>query len=713
MDYIDFQVKIGPQGAESQYAVWVRSSSVGEARGVFTPPLTEEQLELFVLKVGLARRGIRRIQSPEWRAARDFGQKLFRALFTDEVRGAYLASHNDAVRAGKGLRVKLTLEAPELTNYPWEFLYDPSSSQFLSLFEDTPLLRYIELSRPVLPLTVSPPLRILAMASSPLDYEQLDLARERHNLAKALEPMTQAGMIEVDWLATPTLDGLRGQLLKRPYHIFHFIGHGGYDENEQDGTLIFENANRYANRVSGERCAVILGNHRTLRLAVLNACEGARTSQQDPFAGTAMTLVRTGNLPAVIAMQFEISDDAAINFASGFYDALAAGRPVDAATSQGRQAIFSNDNDVEWSTPVLYLRAQDGLIFEIDTSHAAEIAASVLAAQAVSEKLAREKLQEERAATERAEEEQRIATAQRATAEQRAAAESPGVARADSPPQTPVAEQASLVRSHPARPDMRLETQKTLAASTTAATVGATPQAVNPSASTDIQPVPTLATGLNRLPTGVLLIASGLFMALGWSMGVCAFYFSILAADAPEKAIRVLVFSLAELLFDAAGVLVLGLAVSRWVKFERISYGILALGWLAGFVFTYLNLTAPGDTLGVGIGLGLCVGAGVAASLWISNRRLDRRVLATVAAGWFIGYFLLAFVTASLYASAETSIWEWIYSLNGTIDYATAFTVQIAISAFLAGLMAPLIGILGMRWQLKRPQAKHDAVSSL
>jgi hypothetical protein len=187
MDYLDFNLKIGPRIGENLYAVAARSESMGETRATFTQPLTEDQLELFVLRVGLARRGVRRIHSAEWRAAQDFGQKLFRALFADQVGAAYLASHNDAVRQGKGLRVKLTLDAPELGNYPWEFLYDPSNNQFLSLFEDTPVLRYVELPRPILPLTVAPPLRILAIASSPTDYEPLDVAREHRNLTQALK----------------------------------------------------------------------------------------------------------------------------------------------------------------------------------------------------------------------------------------------------------------------------------------------------------------------------------------------------------------------------------------------------------------------------------------------------------------------------------------------------------------------------------------------
>jgi tetratricopeptide (TPR) repeat protein len=99
-------------------------------------------------------------------------------------------------------------------------------------------------------------------------------------------------------------------------------------------------------------------------LVVLNACEGARTSQEDPYAGVAQTLVLQG-IPAVIAMQFEIVETAAITFAQEFYGAVADGFPVDAAVSEARKAIFATGNDVEWGTPVLYMRTPQGVIFEI------------------------------------------------------------------------------------------------------------------------------------------------------------------------------------------------------------------------------------------------------------------------------------------------------------------------------------------------------------
>ncbi|MCP4306519.1 MAG: hypothetical protein GY926_10515 [bacterium] len=46
---------------------------------------------------------------------------------------------------------------------------------------------------------------------------------------------------------------------------------------------------------------MILHEHRSLRLEILNACEGARSSRTDPFSGTGKSLVQQG-IPAVVAM---------------------------------------------------------------------------------------------------------------------------------------------------------------------------------------------------------------------------------------------------------------------------------------------------------------------------------------------------------------------------------------------------------------------------
>ena len=63
-------------------------------------------------------------------------------------------------------------------------------------------------------------------------------------------------------------------------------------------------------------------------------------------------------------MQFEITDEAAIAFSERLYRALAHGYPVDAALAQARKAIFAGGNDIEFGTPVLFLRSGDARLFD-------------------------------------------------------------------------------------------------------------------------------------------------------------------------------------------------------------------------------------------------------------------------------------------------------------------------------------------------------------
>ena len=265
----------------------------------------------------------------------------------------------------RGVRVTLCLsESPELIDVPWEYLFD--DPDFLAVSAFTPVVRYLDLPRGHRPLLVEPPLRLLGVVSSPSDYEQLDVERERSNLEGALSELSGAGAIELHWLERPTLGGLLRALQSDTFHALHYIGHGAFDGERQTGDLLFEDDAGWARPVSGDKLGMIVHDFSSLRLIVLNACEGARTGRTDPFAGVAGSLVRR-DIPAVVAMQFEISDEAAIVFAGGFYRPLAAGAPVDTSVAAARLAMLAErSDDIEWGTPVLFMRVPDGRLFDLD-----------------------------------------------------------------------------------------------------------------------------------------------------------------------------------------------------------------------------------------------------------------------------------------------------------------------------------------------------------
>jgi hypothetical protein len=354
----------------------VLQSPAGEAKAHFKIPFSDRELEEFVLKIGRPRRAPRHLSSPEigvaktlggrqdspeMEAAKNFGGRLFATVFDQEVRECFRSSLDYAKDQQSGLRIRLRLNAPELVNLPWEYLYNPVLSRFLVLAAESPIIRYVELAERIRPLAVKPPLYILVMISSPTDYSRLNVEQEWKKLDESLVNLKKRGLVTLERLDEAALVALQRRLRQGSYHIFHFIGHGVFDKKAQDGMLLLEDEAGRSHRVSGQDLGMILHNHPSLRLAVLNACEGARTSRSDPFAGTAQSLVRQG-IPAVIAMQFEITDAAAITFAQEFYAALADGYPVDAALVEARIAML--DKNVEWGTPVLYMRSPDGRLFD-------------------------------------------------------------------------------------------------------------------------------------------------------------------------------------------------------------------------------------------------------------------------------------------------------------------------------------------------------------
>ena len=365
MEYLDFDLEVEATATPGVYQVSVLSSPQGEASALMTFPFGSLELENVILKLGRTRSGVRAVGSPTETQAKDFGARLYDALFGGEVGTCFRRSLDAADAKNAGLRVRLRLgRAPQLSDVPWEYLYTTSLRQFLVLSTRTPVVRYLEQPRSVTPLQVVPPLQVLVAVSAPANLATLDVDAEVRRVRASLADLERSGQVRLTILESATLAELRRALRRGTYHVLHFIGHGGFNSATHEGMLAFEDEHRMAHLVSGTDLATMIHDHRTLRLVLLNACEGARQSPADPLGGVAQSLVMQG-IPAVVAMQFEITDAAATIFSTEFYSAIADGYPIDAALAEARVAVFSSHNDVEWGTPVLYLRASDGRIFDV------------------------------------------------------------------------------------------------------------------------------------------------------------------------------------------------------------------------------------------------------------------------------------------------------------------------------------------------------------
>jgi hypothetical protein len=373
MDYLDFDLQI-TSGRRRRYPVSVDNSPAGEAHETmlfpFAPLALENQLlslENALLQSG-TERARRRIAAPEQRTAQEFGVALLDALLTGDIRSRFDVSRREALAQGKGIRLKLRIEAPELAALPWEFMFEPRAGDFLSLSREIAVVRYPEVAQPSKPISITPPLRVLGMVASPSDLESLDTAREMSRIETAVEEMRKAGLLEWHWLQGQTWRDLRTALRRGPWHIFHFIGHGGFDSHAEEGFLALADESGKTRDVSATEVGRLLHDHNDLRLVLLNACLGAQGGTRDVFSSTAATLIRRG-IPAVVAMQYEISDPAAIEFARTFYEQIAEGMPVDTAVAEARIAIsMAIPNSLEWGTPVLFMRSPNGQLFDMEAA---------------------------------------------------------------------------------------------------------------------------------------------------------------------------------------------------------------------------------------------------------------------------------------------------------------------------------------------------------
>ncbi|BAY21574.1 Miro domain-containing protein [Calothrix sp. NIES-2100] len=290
------------------------------------------------------------------------GGELYQALFPTKIHGRLQATIAGAQANNYEVRLRLVFDSPELAALPWEFLYDEATNTFLGNNTQTVLSRYVDVPLQKRDIkAASLPLKVLLVISSPTDLKQLDVTGEENLIRDALQKYIDAGKIELDVLLGATIRNIDQKLEEKPYNVFHFIGHGKFENNqgyialvEKDGKCKWVDDEGFANFFLGKR---------SLGLAVLNSCQGAAVSDNQAFAGIAPNLVRRG-IPAVVAMQYSILDSTAKLFADKFYRTLALGKPVDAAMQSTRNTISMEVglDKPDFATPVLYMRAKDGII---------------------------------------------------------------------------------------------------------------------------------------------------------------------------------------------------------------------------------------------------------------------------------------------------------------------------------------------------------------
>jgi len=279
-----------------------------------------------------------------------------RLLFPGEyIQGCYRICENRLTdNDGLGLRLRLFIYDPVIAAIPWESALIRES--YIGRRERLPVIRYVIGEGATRFAKFPQPLQFLGVVCHPNNTQDIDALKEKELIEKALAKLQEASVLECKWLVQIGSSDLDEELSRKQYHIFHFIGHGEYDSMTKKGALLFCDKDCNPDPLSVDTLVEIISERR-VQFACLNACDSGHEA-----GGIAETLVRRV-LPAAIGMRRAVRDDAAIDFAQHFYQALGDHLPVDAALSRARKKLsLKSKSQSQWALPILYMRAGDGKV---------------------------------------------------------------------------------------------------------------------------------------------------------------------------------------------------------------------------------------------------------------------------------------------------------------------------------------------------------------
>lgn len=307
-----------------------------------------------------------------------YGRQLFAAVFpqASRLREGLREALAHAQGIGHRLRIRLHL-APGLSGPVhgmfWELLLDPDRKVAIGRSPDTALSRYS-----TVPLALGQPAngrpRLLALVAAPENAERFQMAAiDRGMTHRRLEHAFAAAGMDFEILEPPATPGrLREGLASGDFHVLHIFGHGLIRQRgRQTAALMLENEDGAALPVDEDVLAEIFLGERGLRLVTLVACHGGALSSNDAFSGLAARLVERG-IPAVIGMGRAVTFGLGHLFTDHLYRNLARTGRVDVAVNEARQQLYLNDpKNIDWSSPILYMRLPDGLLWTTDESQEA------------------------------------------------------------------------------------------------------------------------------------------------------------------------------------------------------------------------------------------------------------------------------------------------------------------------------------------------------
>ncbi|HEU5100589.1 MAG TPA: CHAT domain-containing protein, partial [Roseiflexaceae bacterium] len=323
-EYLDFEIAISPASGR-RYRVIV-SGPGGDAppTTIALPPKTPRYQALA--------EALARLDTNE-AALVELGRILFRTLFQGPIKDVYTRAQGQ-LKPEQGLRLRFNIDPTlgQVVALPWEFLADPDQPGPMAML-DAPIVRYLPQQAVIPSLATTLPLKVLVTGA--VTPPEPNVEQELEEVRSALTGLGH----HVDITVEPHLTKAKlREWLRRGFHVWHFIGHGGATKDGMTGTLLFEDATGSSEAVTATELGSMLFR-KGVRLIILDACNSAKL-MSDTFRSVAPALIQA-QVPAVVAMQFTVPQEVTRAFAGEFYRALAQGFPIDACVTEGRVAVMN------------------------------------------------------------------------------------------------------------------------------------------------------------------------------------------------------------------------------------------------------------------------------------------------------------------------------------------------------------------------------------
>jgi CHAT domain-containing protein len=345
--YTDFEIEFQPRNGEV-YAISARGPA-GEGSSTLHSPSDDPAFQQLCARLA--------IFDTDEEILCQIGNQLFNALFSGEIGKLYAASRSMLEEdQGIVIRLRIPAGAEEIAALPWEFTAEPGSEPLVLL--DAPIARYLPQPTPLPTLHATLPLKVLLTGAQTPPPAAIE--RELQAVKDALEGL--GDHVQIQLVPHLTAAALR-EHLREEFHIWHFVGHGGFDKAGTTAQLLFEDASGDSDSIGARELNIML-NRSGIRLVVLNACNSGKLAIE-PFRSIAPALIRA-QIPAVVAQQFKVPEEATRAFVTDFYRSLARGFPIDDCITEGRKAIMNSCGlgQADWGIPVLYTRMVSGRLFD-------------------------------------------------------------------------------------------------------------------------------------------------------------------------------------------------------------------------------------------------------------------------------------------------------------------------------------------------------------